>query len=269
MSHVVHPPESVYNLIPREEVQTQKTSRYVSKYRPIVVHERKSVKDDMRTMGPAKVEVPSPDKYLKKHSKEPKLPEKTECTKKARSAGTVRKPPVPARTDNPPMGIHTKRDFIKTATGFANEAPAYLRGHQQGTQAATREFRTCPKVHQEKVNILSKVCCFYSQHYGEVPDYLQQRNEEERQAQEEYDNFVREQRERGAMNHLSDEKRQVILQTLKKNWDQLHREYQGLSFVMDNMSKRSHKDRLEVAMKKLENDIKLFERFKTIYISNN
>lgn len=59
------------------------------------------------------------------------------------------------------------------------------------------------------------------------------------------------------------------LQTLKKNWDQLHREYQGLSFVMDNMSKRSHKDRLEVAMKKLENDIKLFERFKTIYISNN
>lgn len=27
----------------------------------------------------------------------------------------MRKPPVPARTDNPPMGIHTKRDFIKTA----------------------------------------------------------------------------------------------------------------------------------------------------------
>lgn len=65
------------------------------------------------------------------------------------------------------------------------------------------------------VNILSKVSCFYSQHYGEVPDYLQQRNEEERQAQEEYDNFVREQRERGAMNHLSDEKRQVILQVLE------------------------------------------------------
>lgn len=53
--------------------------RYVSKYRPIVVHERKSVKDDMRTMGPAKVEVPSPDKYLKKHSKEPKLPESEFC----------------------------------------------------------------------------------------------------------------------------------------------------------------------------------------------
>ncbi|KAE8279691.1 Enkurin [Larimichthys crocea] len=223
MSQVVHPPESVYNLIPREEVQTQKTSRYVSKYRPIVVHERKSVKDDMRTMGPAKVEVPSPDKYLKKHSKEPKLPEKTECTKKARSAGT----PQPTYVDT-------------------------SKGHKQ----LLENSGLVPKYIKKK-------------HYGEVPDYLQQRNEEERQAQEEYDNFVREQRERGAMNHLSDEKRQVILQTLKKNWDQLHREYQGLSFVMDNMSKRSHKDRLEVAMKKLENDIKLFERFKTIYISNN
>lgn len=47
----------------------------MSKYRPKVVHETKSNKDAMRTMGPVKLEVPSPDKYLKKHSKEPKLPE--------------------------------------------------------------------------------------------------------------------------------------------------------------------------------------------------
>lgn len=47
----------------------------MSKYRPTVVLENKLTKDAMRSMGPAKVEVPSPDKYLKKHSKEPKLPE--------------------------------------------------------------------------------------------------------------------------------------------------------------------------------------------------
>lgn len=28
----------------------------------------------------------------------------------------MKKPPVPLRTDMPPMGIHTKRDFIKTVT---------------------------------------------------------------------------------------------------------------------------------------------------------
>lgn len=47
----------------------------MSKFRPTVVLENKSTKDAMRTMGPADVEVPSPENYLKKHSKEPKLPE--------------------------------------------------------------------------------------------------------------------------------------------------------------------------------------------------
>lgn len=47
----------------------------MSKYRPTVLLEEKAAKDAMRTMGPAKVEVPSADKYLKKHSKEPKLHE--------------------------------------------------------------------------------------------------------------------------------------------------------------------------------------------------
>lgn len=61
----------------------------------------------------------------------------------------------------------------------------------------------------------------------------------------------------------------LLSKRLKKNWDELHHEYQGLSLVTDTLSKKSHKERLEVAMKKLENDINLFERFKTIYVTNN
>ena len=49
--------------------------RYMSKHRPAVVLEKKSAKEAMRTMGPAKVELPSPDKYLKKHSKESESPD--------------------------------------------------------------------------------------------------------------------------------------------------------------------------------------------------
>lgn len=41
----------------------------------MVVLEKKSTKSAMKTMGPAKGEVPSPEKYLKKHSKEPKMPD--------------------------------------------------------------------------------------------------------------------------------------------------------------------------------------------------
>lgn len=62
---------------------------------------------------------------------------------------------------------------------------------------------------------MSKASSSYFQHYGEVPEYLQQRNEEERRAQEEYDNFVKEQRELGAMKHLSDEERQAVLEVLQ------------------------------------------------------
>lgn len=63
--------------------------------------------------------------------------------------------------------------------------------------------------------MLWKVASFYLQDYGEVPEYILQRSEEERRAQEEYDNFVREQREQGAMKHLSDEERQAVLEVPK------------------------------------------------------
>lgn len=51
------------------------SDRYVSKFRQAVVVESKLNKYSKRTMGPAKLETTSPDNYLKKHSKEPKLPE--------------------------------------------------------------------------------------------------------------------------------------------------------------------------------------------------
>ncbi|KAF3836262.1 hypothetical protein F7725_028820 [Dissostichus mawsoni] len=212
MSKAVYPQESVYNLVPKEEVHLQKTQRYVSKFRPAVVLEKKSTKDAMRTMGPAKVEVPTPEKYLKKHSKEPKLPE-----------------PLPMKPK--PTSVDTSK------------------GHKQ----LLENSGLVPKYIKKK-------------HYGEVPEYLQQRNEEEQRAQEEYDMFVEEQREQGAMKHLSDEERHIVLEGLKKNWDELHHEYQGLSLVTDNLSKKARRDSLGTAMRQLENDIKLIERFKTIYI---
>ncbi|XP_040921736.1 enkurin [Toxotes jaculatrix] len=255
MSEVVHPPESVYNLIPRDEVHTQKPPRYISKFRPTVILEKKLAKDAMRTMGPAKVEVPSPEKYLKKHSKEPKLLE-SEYFYRQYGQRIRAKPAVPARTDNPPMGIHTKRDFIKT-TAMVPMKP-------QPTSVDTN------KGHKQRLETSGLVPKYIKKKdYGEVPEYLLQRNEEERRAQEEYNNFVKEQKEQAAMKHLSDEERQAVLEGLKKNWDKLHHEYQGLSLVTDTKSKKAHKERLEVAMNQLENDISFFERFKTIYIPNN
>lgn len=63
--------------------------------------------------------------------------------------------------------------------------------------------------------MLSKVSSSCLQHYGEVPEYLRQRKEEEQRAQQEYDNFVKEQREQRAMKHLSDKEKQTALEVLK------------------------------------------------------
>ncbi len=51
--------------------------RYMSKFREQVQLEKEVNKAPSKTMGPAKVDVPSPQKYLLKHSKQPKLPEST------------------------------------------------------------------------------------------------------------------------------------------------------------------------------------------------
>lgn len=58
-------------------------------------------------------------------------------------------------------------------------------------------------------------------------------------------------------------------QGLKMNWEKTHTEYQRLSLVIDTLSKKAHKEQLELAMKKLEKDIDYFERFTIIYIANN
>ncbi|XP_068604222.1 enkurin [Brachionichthys hirsutus] len=251
MSEVVYPPESVYNVLPRDEVHSQKPPRYVSKFRPAVLLEEKSVKDVMKTMGPAEVQMPSPDTFLKKHSKEAKSAD----SEFPLSSRIDERPPVPTRADVPPMGVHTERNFIKTATAVPVKPKPISVDSRKGDKQLLENSGLVPKYIKKK-------------HYGEVPEYLQQRNHEEQSAQEEYNSFVREQREQGAVKHLSDEERRAVLEGLKKNWDQLHREYQGLSFVMDTVSKRSRKHRLEAAMRQLEDDIQIFEKFKTIFIPN-
>lgn len=51
--------------------------------------------------------------------------------------------------------------------------------------------------------------------FGRVPAYLQQRSEAERRAREEYENFVKAEREQRAMKHMTEEERQAILKVNK------------------------------------------------------
>ncbi|XP_031601661.2 enkurin [Oreochromis aureus] len=256
MSEDVHPPENAFNLLPVEDKKKEKAPRYVSKFRPAAMLERKLVKEPIRTMGPARVELPSPENFLKKHSKEPKLPEQMQSSKDVHKtcSFTERKPPVPRRNDKPLMGIHTKRDFLK-------ETPVLVPMKPQPACVDTS------KGHKQVLENSGLVPKFITRKdFGRVPAYLQQRSEAERRAREEYENFVKAEREQRAMKHMTQEERQAILKHLKETWDKLHHEYQALPLIIDTVSQRATKDCLERQMKQLEDDINLFERFKIIYI---
>ncbi|XP_062848080.1 enkurin isoform X1 [Trichomycterus rosablanca] len=259
MSTIIQPTESIYNLIPREEEKTEKSARYTSKFREQVKQEKQQNKALNKTMGPAKVEMSSPDKYLLKHSKEPKLPEKQPFS--YRDDGHPRKPKLPEKTEQPLMGIQTKRNFVKTNV-IENVMAVPCK-----PQPAYTDTKCGDKQMLENSGLVPKY--IMKKDYGQSPEYLQQRREEVRRAQEQYDNYVKERMKEGAMKQLSDIERQNILHGLKKNWEELHHQYQVLSLVTDTTPKKHKKEQLEFEMKQLEKDIELIERYKVIYIANN
>lgn len=89
-----------------------------------------------------------------------------------------------------------------------------------------------------------------------------------KRAQEEYNAYVAEHFRRGAMQQLTEDERQHILNGLKKNWEEIHDQYQGLSVVTDTAPKKNRKERMEAEMKQLERDIDNISRYKVIYIAN-
>lgn len=58
------------------------------------------------------------------------------------------------------------------------------------------------------------------------------------------------------------------LQGLKKNWEEVHKEFQSLSVFIDSIPKKIRKQKLEEEMKQLEHDIGVLEKHKIIYIAN-
>ncbi|XP_061429217.1 enkurin isoform X1 [Lethenteron reissneri] len=257
--------ESVYNLIPREEVTPEKPPRYISRFRESIRLETNERKKGQRTMGPAKVEVPSPQEYLHKHSRDAALPEKGGVTPVAEKPFHYpdegrRRPRVPGHDERPPMGLHSRKDFVNTnavdvITAVPRRPQPTLVDTKRGDRQPLDPSGLVPKFVRKK-------------EYGQVPEYIVKRNEEMRQAQEEYDAYVRERLRRGALNQMSEQERSSILQGLKQNWDELHRQYQGLSVVTDTAPKKHRKERLETEMKQLEKDIELIDRHKIIYVTN-
>ncbi|MGH0173882.1 UNVERIFIED_CONTAM: hypothetical protein FKN15_066645 [Acipenser sinensis] len=173
-------------------------------------------------MGPVKVDVPSPEKFLQKHSKEPKLADRSteslgkqdDCidfteTPLKKLCDDQKKPRVPLRTDHPVMGIQTKKNLIKTnAVETIMSVPKKPQPNYVDTRRGDKQLLDTSGLVPKFTN---------KKDYGQTPEYLIKRNEEVQRAQEEYDAYIKERIRQGSMKQLSDEERDAVLQ-IKDSW---------------------------------------------------
>ncbi|XP_041899804.1 enkurin isoform X3 [Corvus kubaryi] len=151
-------------------------------------------------MGPAKVAVPSPNDFLQKHSKEPKLAPK----KKEEDGKKLLPLSVPQRTYRPVIRI--KKNFI------IKNAVAVIRGVPKKPRPFCVDTRQGDKYPLEPSGLVPKY--IKKKNYGVTPKYVTQRNEEIKREEEEYEASVLEQLKKKAMKTLSDEERTNILKIL-------------------------------------------------------
>ncbi|XP_055449675.1 enkurin isoform X1 [Psammomys obesus] len=191
--------ESIYNLIPSDLKEPPQPPRYTSVFRASIKDDLKKFKTAMKTMGPAKVELPSPKEFLKKHSKEKMLPPKKKFNKRL-----SKMPAVPLRTDHPVMGIQSGKNFINT------NAADVIVGVAKKPKPIYVDRRTGDKHDLETSGLLPKY--INKKDYGITPEYICKRNEDVKKAQEEYNNCIQENLEKAALKRLSDEEREAVLQ---------------------------------------------------------
>lgn len=98
---------------------------------------------------------PIPDLHLRYLPLYSRFLSETRCSTELRHTCTAKKPPVPARTDKPTMGIRTKRNFIRTATAVTMQPKPTCVDTSKGHKQLLENSGLVPKY------INKKVGCFF------------------------------------------------------------------------------------------------------------
>ena len=233
--------ESIYNLIPREEVVVEKVYRKVKAKQPTQGISNSTFgcygtrrllgagiveKKDGALFGPNKVVSP---KYGAKKSRSENSGDFT--------YGDRRLPTIPSKLDKPVMGLKTNKNFIT-----ANAVEAILQ---------------VPRVPESnELNYLEK------EDFGKIPEYLGQVKEEIRRENEMIDKYVKEQM--GIEDEIVEEfeempetDRKNLINALKLKWQELNQKYQKLTHlvILDTAGQVRRKEQLEAALTEVEKDI--------------
>jgi len=265
--------ESIYNIIPPEELETQRPPKHHSRHNPqlpptgttfghaqsshpLVTNmagdsEGKAVPDkSCRTMGRAPgSNQTSPTNYMKKGARSKKVeslhelrnssPEKLSPS----SMKTKRRPDVPRKDDAPVHSLETTKNFV-----VANAVEVILAAPKRVSQG-TKDY-----LHKEDYGKVPKYLKQIQADIEDESEYIRQLKVMERQS----DNQARE---------LSEPERQKLVDGLKAKWELVNTEYQATTHItdLDTQGKVKRKAKWEAELTQIEKDIEKLSR-KTILV---
>jgi len=260
--------EHLITLVPREIPDSTKPKIHQSKFRAQIANENNKSKFANKTMGPAKVNVRTPENFLKKSdgstAQMPRPPAKKSSQDDIEqniTAQKPKKPSVPRANDNTyAKNQNQSKDFIsnnaiENINSVARKPNASYVDTKMGHRNDLLSSGLVPNYTLKK-------------DFGKIPEYLKQRTAQIKQAQAEYDAYVSAQIQHDSLDAISTAQKSAILAGLKGKWEELHHQYQGISVMTDTAPKKNRKERLEAQMSNLERDIDLLERG-DLYVTKN
>jgi len=259
--------ENVNGIIPAVEAEEVKETMYTSNFRPQAKKEYTANKHCTKTMGLATVNTHEPTGFLKKQNRSQS--DQQQAGQSKTSDGQFKytdrlKAPLPDfknieyKGEKPWKSTEASKDFIKKNAKKVIQSSA-KKGEPKfvdtvgGNSSPLKPSGLVPNYVNKK-------------NYGQVPSYLIKRRTQINDAKAEYEVWAHEQQAQCQMKVMSPDERIKIIQGLKKNWEELHHQYQGLSVVTDTAPKKNRKERMEAEMKQLERDIEMIEKHDAIFI---
>ncbi|XP_050301256.1 enkurin [Anthonomus grandis grandis] len=268
--------ENIYNITKNQTDLQKKSPRYKSKFQkskiqtvttavsPICV---KSNGKKHATMGVPEEEPPDPHNYLKKRTGKPSY-----TMEKPEQVGRLcKKTNLPHKGPTPLI-----KDLIEEAKKHEKEVES-TKNFIKGNVETVKNMK--PKEPEHRVVIDKAGTTIYPELqglepvyikktiFGRTPEYLVRFNKiKEKEYQMRKDASGKQQPK---CRYITRDEREQLLTGLKKNWEELQKQYQGLPILTDTIPKKVKKSKLEADLKQLEKDIVLVERHPYIYVYND
>lgn len=266
--------ESIYNLVPRQEVKKERSVIYKSRFNQCSselnqsaertkqnsnnntnIHPQES-KGQHKSMGPATTSLRGPQEFLRGKQNNPPLPKGGSF----KYSDKGRKAMLPKQSEKSVVAVRSEVDYIaenalKNIKSVASEAQRNVVDSRKGSKQVLERSGL------EPVFVFKK-------EYGRTPEYLEKRKEEMARNDEDVRRYMEERSRDGEMGMMSEGDKDKIILGLKQNWDYIYKEYLGLPMLIDTPAKRQHKERLEKAMKELETDVQLLQSHHSIYVTD-